>query len=81
MPALDTSGVMIMAGSWKVKCFMSSGRGSGNANEEFSTMADAVAFVESWMGPGWVGQITDPSGRRAELERGKPPRFPTKPDT
>jgi hypothetical protein len=50
--------------------------GSGSANGEFSQMADAVVFAESWLQPGWTAWITNPEGVRVELEKGKPPEFP-----
>jgi hypothetical protein len=68
-----------MAGIWKVNCRMTAAGASGNANGEFSTRSDALEFAESWLGPGWVGTLTDPSGRQIDLEPGKPPRFPDKP--
>jgi hypothetical protein len=74
-----SSGVKVMAGTWKVRCWMKAPDASGNANGEFATMTDAVQFAESWLGPGWVGILTNPSGEKIDLEPGKPPRFPGKP--
>ena len=53
--------------------------GSGSANGEFSRMADAVSFAESWLQPGWTAMITNPDGVQVELEKGKVPEFPPTP--
>ena len=42
-------------------------------------MADAVAFAEGWLQPGWTATITNPEGVQVELEKGKPPAFPPTP--
>jgi len=39
-------------------------------------MADAVAFAEDWLQPGWTATLTNPEGVQVELEKGKPPEFP-----
>jgi hypothetical protein len=66
-------------GSWKVSCRRTALGGSGSANGEFSRMADAVAFAEGWLQPGWTATITNPQGVQVELEKGKPPEFPPTP--
>jgi hypothetical protein len=63
-------------GPWKVSCRMTAPGGSGNANGEFSRMADAVDFAEGWLEPGWTATITNPDGVQVKLEKGKPPEFP-----
>ena len=65
-----------MDGPWKVSCRRTVPRGSGTANGEFSEMADAVLFAESWLQPGWTAMITNPEGVQVELEKGKLPVFP-----
>jgi hypothetical protein len=62
---------------WRVSCRRTAPGGSGSASGEFSRMADAIAFAESWMGVGWVGTLTNPAGVSVALERGKRPRFPS----
>jgi hypothetical protein len=42
-------------------------------------MAEAVAFAEAWLGPGWTATLTSPYGVQVELEQGKPPEFPPAP--
>jgi hypothetical protein len=68
-----------MNGPWKVNCRRSDPGGSGDANGEFSRIADAIAFAEDWLQPGWTATITNPAGVRVPLERGKPPVFPPTP--
>ena len=65
-----------MNGPWKVSCRREAPGGSGNANGEFSRMADAVAFADGWLQPGWTATITNPEGVQVELKKGKPPQFP-----
>jgi hypothetical protein len=55
---------------------MTAPSGSGSAYGEFSYMADAVAFAEDWLHPGWTATITNPKGVQVKLEKGKPPEFP-----
>jgi hypothetical protein len=64
---------------WKVSCRMTAPGASGSAHGEFSTMIEALEFADSWIGPGWVGILTNPSGEKIDLEPGNPPRFPGKP--
>ena len=54
-------------------------RGPCSANGEFSRMADAVAFAENWLQPGWTAATTNPKGVQVKLEKGKPPKFPPTP--
>jgi hypothetical protein len=63
-------------GPWKVSCRRTAPGGSGSANGEFSRMADAVSFAESWLQPGWTATITNPEGVQVKLEKGKVPVFP-----
>jgi hypothetical protein len=67
-------------GPWKVSCWRTAPGGSGNANGEFSRIADAIAFAEDWLEPGWTATITNPAGVQVKLEKGKPPEFPPTPD-
>jgi hypothetical protein len=52
---------------------------SGDAGGEFPTMIAALEFADSWMKPGWIGTLTNPSGQQINLDPGKPPRFPEQP--
>jgi hypothetical protein len=63
-------------GPWKVNCRRTKPGDSGSANGEFSQMAEAVEFAESWLGPGWTATITNPQGVQVELVKGKRPEFP-----
>jgi hypothetical protein len=66
----------IVAGIWKVSCWTNSLRGLGNANGAFLRKSEALEFARVWLRPGWVGTLTDPSGRKFDLEWGKVLRLP-----
>ena len=65
-----------MAEPWKVSCRMTASGSSGSAGGEFSRLDDALAFADSWLGPGWSGTLTNPAGVQVVLEKGKRPMFP-----